>query len=56
MVIKAKLKANNIGRLALMPAEITYIGWLLRAKRAVEIESSMLMVEFDNNWLANLAI
>lgn len=56
--IKAQLKADNAGRLASTPADITYVGWLFGARKVREegLERSELVVEFDDDRPANLAI
>jgi hypothetical protein len=52
---KAQLSADNAGRLSNTPANIEYVGWLLGA-RAKDLQSSMLVVEFDDERAANTAI
>jgi hypothetical protein len=52
---KAQLSADNAGRLSTTPANIEYVGWLLGSK-AKDLQSSMLVVEFDDERAANTAI
>jgi hypothetical protein len=52
---KAQLSADNAGRLSNTPANIEYVGWLLGSK-AKDLQSSMLVVEFDDERAANTAI
>ncbi|ODM14239.1 hypothetical protein SI65_04177 [Aspergillus cristatus] len=54
----ARIKADNLGRLASAPTMITYTGWLLGPRHIAEHkpETSKLIVEFDNDRAANIAI
>lgn len=54
----ARIKADNLGRLASAPTAITYTGWLLGPRHTAEHkpETSKLIVEFDNDRAANIAI
>ena len=54
----ARIKADNLGRLASAPTTITYTGWLLGPRYIEEQkpETSKLIVEFDNDRAANIAI
>ena len=54
----ARIKADNLGRLASAPTVITYTGWLLGPRHIAEHkpETSKLIVEFDNDRAANIAI
>lgn len=54
----ARIKADNLGRLASAPTAITYTGWLLGPRYIAEQkpETSKLIVEFDNDRAANIAI
>ncbi|ODM16198.1 hypothetical protein SI65_08197 [Aspergillus cristatus] len=54
----ACIKADNLGHLASAPTTITYTGWLLGPRHIAEHkpETSKLIVEFDNDRAANIAI
>ena len=54
----ARIKADNSGRLASAPTMITYTGWLLGPRHIAghKPETSKLIVEFDNDRAANIAI
>lgn len=54
----ACIKADNLGRLASAPTEITYTGWFLGLRHIAEHkpETSKLIVEFNNGRTANIAI
>lgn len=57
-VAPSLIKADNLGRLASAPTAITYTGWLLGRRHIAEHkpETSKLIVEFDNDRAANIAI
>ena len=54
----ARIKADNLGRLASAPTVITYTAWLLGPWHIAKHkpETSKLIVEFDNDRVANIAI
>ena len=54
----ARIKQENHARLAATPTDITFVGWLYGEKkvRDQKLRSSMLIIEFDNERAANVAI
>ena len=54
----ACIKADNLGRLASAPTAITYTGWLFGPRYIADQkpETSKLIVEFDSDQAANIAI
>jgi hypothetical protein len=55
-VTRIELQAENAGRMASIPANIAYIGWLLGPGKARDLEHTMLVLEFEDDRAANMAL
>jgi hypothetical protein len=53
---RTQLRAENAGRMASIPANTAYIGWLLGQGKIKDLENSMLVLEFEDERAANIAL